>query len=745
MSSTPPALGIKNADELLTLAHAFGLDISIDTQSAPPLTTHQVKITIRVPLAHADTAKADEIAQQAVTMEWLQRHDRGGKGARGSLTLAQATTSTGTHKLRTQRCINDEIRELGERSATLHRDAAPLPEDVIDAPHTAESGGEQVHPGLPADSVRQFVKNRRFRGHNVHQDTTGAILIDNRRYVPIPAERQATAETYRLDVLDADGHMETTSNLDRQRAQWIATTPGSDATKDRGVITVRNVPTSRGPRTHVLTPADAPAPAPGPGDRRHARIVDGGAPQIVSTSDAVAEMNRAQLGDGRKAVREMSAAKSWARIVYRDERGTVELRPATDEDLTAAAEAAQGRRPAAELLATDQIPAGWSVYDGMPGRRFDRDGITYEVLTGRSYIVQERSGGAWIMPNHDDPAHVVRGRVVNALRRISDRTAGRARMSADTDGTVYVSDGRQAARYLPIDLFADFIPGQCPGCRTWSTSNGDGPCPGGTSAKSPEHQAAKLLGDGDHWTRHHYVFGEDPVSAAVDRATALGTITDGLRNGATVYRSEHGGVKVEADNGESSYWLEPQTEEQRKAAADQDAKARRRARGFAAKWVAEISYRRAEGLANVPTDDALAVCFAHCTNPPTADRYPLIREEITTVERLLLSGLEGTVDDGHRAYMLETFAALADGTARLVRTDRAQPGMVVVSAVRQENRTVAAVTVNTPPPGAPWARIDFEPVDRQADALTFAPDHLQVVTLDSLTRVLGLTGDHAPA
>ncbi|MER7069285.1 hypothetical protein ACFW6R_29720 [Streptomyces albidoflavus] len=215
-------------------------------------------------------------------------------------------------------------------------------------------------------------------------------------------------------------------------------------------------------------------PAP---DARHVRIVDDGAPQIISIAEALAEITRAQTRAGRRAVREMSAARSTARIAYRDERGTVVLRPATAEDIAAAADAAQGRRPAAEVLAADPVPAGRSVYEAMPGHPASR-----ADLTGGAFVVQERDAGAWHLPNHDNPAHLTRAHVATALRGISKRTAGRARVSMDADGTVYVSDGRQAARYLPAELIAEYIPGQCPGCRTWYADNGDGPCPGATPA-----------------------------------------------------------------------------------------------------------------------------------------------------------------------------------------------------------------------------------------------------------------------
>ncbi|MGV9509377.1 hypothetical protein ACWDQZ_27630 [Streptomyces tendae] len=97
-------------------------------------------------------------------------------------------------------------------------------------------------------------------------------------------------------------------------------------------------------------PESAPAVPAAADDRKHVRIVDGGTPQVIPTRDALDEMNHAMMG-GKRHVREMSHARSWARIVYKDrERGTVELRPATPEDLAPAAAPVAGR-DAAPLFA----------------------------------------------------------------------------------------------------------------------------------------------------------------------------------------------------------------------------------------------------------------------------------------------------------------------------------------------------------------------------------------------------------
>ncbi|MFF7838844.1 hypothetical protein ACFZC6_08515 [Streptomyces ossamyceticus] len=84
---------------------------------------------------------------------------------------------------------------------------------------------------------------------------------------------------------------------------------------------------------------------------KHVCIADGGAPQIIPSRDALDEINAAMMQPlVKRQVREMSESRGNARIVYRDERGTVVLRPATPEDLTAAAE----ERPAID--AADRRP-----------------------------------------------------------------------------------------------------------------------------------------------------------------------------------------------------------------------------------------------------------------------------------------------------------------------------------------------------------------------------------------------------
>lgn len=135
-------------------------------------------------------------------------------------------------------------------------------------------------------------------------------------------------------------------------------------------------------------------------------------------------------------------------------------------------------RPAAEVLGADPIPADSSVLESMPGREITRDELRTpaDVLAHTKYVVQIRDASRWILPNHDDGADITRGGVAMVQRRMLDRAPGHARTTLDTDGTVYVSNGRQAARYIPAALIADHSTDICPGCGTAYATNGDGPC-----------------------------------------------------------------------------------------------------------------------------------------------------------------------------------------------------------------------------------------------------------------------------
>ncbi|WP_326724720.1 hypothetical protein OHT59_40645 [Streptomyces sp. NBC_00243] len=571
-ASQAPSTGIPNADEILTLARAFGLTVTVDSASNDTQASHVVRITIPVPVAYAGTELGRAIAADFVAMLWTKGTH---KGARGRMGDATAWSAVGSRKLRTLRAVVARVETIGHDSNRYARDAAPLPEDVVDAPHALYIDGELRREGVSAARVRRIVKIRRFRGWIVHQDDQGAICSDNRRYAPMaqpavtepqaidlkgPAIAAWSSKRVKVSELEVGDEFVT-------RCKWtVLTIDGGTftAVSNEGQEVTQTVPED----TMVLRTRralDKLQDQPPVDERKHVRIVNGGTPAIIDTRDALAEMNIAQM-EGKRDVRTMSSSRSTAHIVYKDPaRGTVELRPATTEDLAPAA------RPAAKVLAADPIPAGSSVLDGMPGREITREElrIPRSVLAHDAYVVQLRDSGGWILPNHDDTADITRGGVAMVLRRMLDNAPGRARTTLDTDGTVYVSNGRQAARYIPVERFARYRPGTCPGCHTSYAENGDGPCAGGRSVPIRDYgqEAAELLGEGERWVKHFRVFGEEPKTTPVDRAAALDLIVMVLRGEWTVYRADEGGVNLESTTGESGYWLEPLDEEQRAAEA----------------------------------------------------------------------------------------------------------------------------------------------------------------------------------
>ncbi|QOV40230.1 hypothetical protein IM697_18590 [Streptomyces ferrugineus] len=318
--------GIKNADELITLAAAFGLTVTVETTDRETLTSYVVRFAIPVPVAYAGTELGRTIAGDSVALLWTKAKK---KGARGCLVDATVWSVVSHRKVRTLREVTAAVETLGHNSAKYARDTAPLPDDVVDTLHAVFVDDRKVHPGIPASHVRTIVKNRRFRGWTFHQDDENAICIESRRYVP----ETVTGPTPE-DVVDAPHAVYDSHN------DWHKDIPAADV---RHMITVRR---AAGQSSHqgddgtitatgirfVPQPAGSPSPA-----RQHVRIVNGGTPEIVDTRAALHEINTAMMQPGKRAVREMSASGSSARIVYRDPaRGTVDLRPATAEDLAPA-------------------------------------------------------------------------------------------------------------------------------------------------------------------------------------------------------------------------------------------------------------------------------------------------------------------------------------------------------------------------------------------------------------------------
>ncbi|MCQ1577233.1 hypothetical protein [Streptomyces parvus] len=130
-------------------------------------------------------------------------------------------------------------------------------------------------------------------------------------------------------------------------------------------------------------------------------------------------------------------------------------------------------------LDRDPIPEGAAVHDAMPGAVITGEQVRRiaDLLEADEYVVQLRHGGTWHLPHHDEPGTLSRRQVAATLRRARDRsTPGAIRFSRDTDGTVYVSDTAQAARYLPSTLIPDHRDGHCPGCQVPYATIGEGPC-----------------------------------------------------------------------------------------------------------------------------------------------------------------------------------------------------------------------------------------------------------------------------
>lgn len=453
-----PNTGIKNADEIITLALAYGLTVTVETTVRKDITSYLVRFAIPVPTAYAATELGRAIAADTLSMLWTKQNR---KGTRGRLEEAAVQGAASSSKLRTVRELAAAVENQGRRSNKYARDAAPFPDDVVDVLHAVFLDGRQVHPGISAAHVRTIVKNRRFKGHLVHQDSDKAICIDNRRYAPVtvlgPTPNDVVDAPYAVYDSHNDRHKDITAADVRHMITLRREAGYSSDQSDDGTITAAGIRF---------------VPQLAAGKRQHVRTVNGGTPVGVSTRDALVP------------------------------------------------------RPAAEVLAADPIPAGVSVLEGMPGREIAREELRTPsgVLAHTDYVVQLRDVDCWILPNHDDQADITRRGVATVQRRVLDNGPGRARTSLDTDGTVYVSDGRQAARYIPAALIADYSADRCPGCDTPYATNGDGPCTGGRSVPTEAHQAHEVKARaravkfaGEWWAAQHT---EEPTDEALHAAFA---------------------------------------------------------------------------------------------------------------------------------------------------------------------------------------------------------------------------------
>ncbi|MFJ3793525.1 hypothetical protein [Kitasatospora sp. NPDC090091] len=113
----------------------------------------------------------------------------------------------------------------------------------------------------------------------------------------------------------------------------------------------------------------------------------------------------------------------------------------------------QAPRPAFQPPAeADPIRVGASVYDSMPGRQLLRTDIRTapDGMPCGDYLPELRNGSRWDQaPAHLPLSTLTRGQVLRILREHMDSRPWTRASVMDT-GTVYISTGALAARYLPL-------------------------------------------------------------------------------------------------------------------------------------------------------------------------------------------------------------------------------------------------------------------------------------------------------
>ncbi|MFB6629941.1 hypothetical protein ACFCWY_08605 [Streptomyces sp. NPDC056362] len=501
MPADTPMTGIANADELLTLARAFGLTVDVQTKTAEDgFTSHVVRICIPVPAVYAGKELGRLIAAETLTLLWTRS---GRKGSRGRLDDATRFDSTSTRKLRTLRQVRAAVEFLGHESNTLARDTAPMPEDVVDAPHSVHLGGRRVNGSVSPTAVRHVVKTLRFKGWTCHQDETGTIHTPTTRYVPLTDQNAGELappvdERQHVRIVN-DGtpqliptraaldEMDAAMMLPGKRKVHRMSSAGSRAhivykDAERGTVELRPA-TATDVYNALINALDADAV-------RHS-VYD-----VTATENGTERQCPAQ--NGKRIMLAVGIKHGYGALVHGDaDRFTVDWRGVKNGngpgDIVFTYQRRTGTpepRPAAVILAADPIPVGGSVLANMPGDPVGIAGIpTQNAVAHDAYVAQERAGDHWQLPNHDDRAHLTRSDVTGAIAYVRKASA-HSLVSVDTDGTVYVSTGLQAARYIPASLIAGVSPDRCPGCGTPSASNGDGPCTGGRSLSAEERQRA---------------------------------------------------------------------------------------------------------------------------------------------------------------------------------------------------------------------------------------------------------------
>ncbi|MFE2723871.1 hypothetical protein [Kitasatospora sp. NPDC059327] len=103
---------------------------------------------------------------------------------------------------------------------------------------------------------------------------------------------------------------------------------------------------------------------------------------------------------------------------------------------------------------TDLIPPGRSVFDTMPGRPLNHRTLWKAPadMPRGDYLIELRNGPRWEQPPRDSPQTLSRGRVLRIVREHME-SAPLTRASITDTGTVYISTGALAARYLPLNPY----------------------------------------------------------------------------------------------------------------------------------------------------------------------------------------------------------------------------------------------------------------------------------------------------
>ena len=212
-------------------------------------------------------------------------------------------------------------------------------------------------------------------------------------------------------------------------------------------------------------------------ERFHMRIANGGTPERVESGKALREINNAMMGEGRKPVREMSAAGGWASIVYNDLRGRIELRPATVD------EAASPWKPEAERYTSgDRVVVRPVIY--IPETRTHKvlpeyEGVVSNWASTGHYMVRDADGGVRPCRVHElrpvpptvddvvDAPHALfvsgelkhEGLPADRIRRcVSNLRFQRKAFTQDTNGAICVDNRRYVPQPPPSDTETTRVP-----------------------------------------------------------------------------------------------------------------------------------------------------------------------------------------------------------------------------------------------------------------------------------------------